>query len=99
MNKISLDDLDKGKWDTAIELDLFNPDWRNIYLYLMQNDKKINENLKNFIENHIEELENKVELSQEEKNSLSNSLLSSSCFDIDTKNKIKKAFDFSITNE
>lgn len=99
VNKISLDDLDKGKWDTAIELDLFNPDWRNIYLYLMQNDKKINENLKNFIENHIEELENKVELSQEEKNSLSNSLLSSSCFDIDTKNKIKKAFDFSITNE
>lgn len=99
VNKISLDNLDKGKWDTAIELDLFNPDWRNIYLYLMQNDKKINENLKKFIENHIEELENKVELSQEEKNSLSNSLLSSSCFDIDTKNKIKKAFDFSITNE
>ena len=99
VNKISLDDLDKGKWDTAIELDLFNPDWRNIYLYLMQNGNKINENLKSFIENHIEELENKVELSQEEKNSLSNSLLSSSCFDIDTKNKIKKAFDFSITNE
>ncbi len=99
VNKISLDDLDKGKWDTAIELDLFNPDWKNIYLYLMQNGNKINENLKSFIENHIEELENKVELSQEEKNSLSNSLLSSSCFDIDTKNKIKKAFDFSITNE
>ena len=99
VNKISLDDLDKGKWDTAIELDLFNPDWKNIYLYLMQNGNKINENLKSFIENHIDEIEEKFELSQEEISVLSNSLLSTSIFDIDTHNKIEKAFDFSITNE
>lgn len=92
-NKVSLSAVNDDLRGMAMELDIITPSWSEISaFYEEQNDDVVSDTLREFITKHIDELTDISELDDAQKETLANSILLTSEFEISVYDKLVKIF-------
>lgn len=91
-NKVSLSVVNEDLWEMAMELDIITPSWSEIYVFYENQGNVIVDKLYTFITGHIDELTDISELDNAQKETLANSILLTSEFEISVYDKLVKIF-------